>query len=49
MMTSSLRVILMLCAFGLGPIGYAKAQSRARTSKPCILIQQTKPSIVKFG
>jgi hypothetical protein len=47
MMTSSLRVILMLCAFGLGPIGYAKAQSRARTSTPCILIQRTKPSIVK--
>jgi hypothetical protein len=37
----------MLCAFGLGMIGYAKAQSRASTSKPCILIQQTKPSIVK--
>ena len=47
MMTTSLRVILMLCAFGLGSIGYAKAQSNASTSKPCILIQQTKPSSVK--
>ncbi len=47
MMTSSLRLILALCAFGLGPIEYATGQSYASTPKPCILIQQTKPSVVK--
>ena len=46
-MTSSLQVILVLCAFGLSPIGYASAQSQADTPKACILIQQTQPSIVQ--
>jgi hypothetical protein len=47
MMTSSLRVILALCAFVLGTIECARAQSHASAPKPCIRIQQTKPSIVK--
>lgn len=46
-MTSSLHVILVLYAFGLAPIGYATAQSQADTPKACMLIQQTKPSIIQ--
>ncbi|MGD0401895.1 MAG: hypothetical protein ABSB66_01750 [Candidatus Acidiferrales bacterium] len=46
-MTSLLRLILVLHAFVLVPIDYAKAQSQVGSSKACILIQQTKPSVVK--
>jgi hypothetical protein len=46
-MTSSLHVTLVLCAFGLAPLGYATAQSQADTPKACMLIEQTKPSIIQ--
>src|SRR5271156_3274165 len=47
MLTSSVRVILTLCAFVLGPMECVQAQSHASIPKPCILIQQTKPSVVQ--
>src|ERR1700722_1948405 len=47
MKATSLRAVLVLCVFGLGLVGSANAQTHTNNSKPCILIQQTKPSIVQ--